>query len=680
MPSALWSVYFEDFLRCDRRRALVCLAVACAVLLSVLPVSAFATAPYQFAEAGTLAISESQLTATGGVKVRLLNNTGTRYTLVVRAAGFAFQPQVLPGEVKLRVAPERTLLRASSHATVTLSMPAQTTNLAKGVYSGELVVSPYRAHGPTIRREMTIEAGTAATPAVKTLNMRAEWLLPGQRWLRRAQLPLEPSAGVNASALNLTNGEVLGYLTGSNGGTARVTWDGQTVSRYGGASLALKLTADGFGPPGTYTGTISLLPGNPPSGDVSVSIVYTDSVLWPILLLGLGIVVAVMVQKVAQVYRVVWQLQGQLAELGVTFAAAQERFAALTQGKVHPTYSIEQAVNRANNKLNEQAEALKGPLTGTLDQQAHTAVVTGIAALKDVIDGWAPVDGEESLEGFAQELVHLASTLATIERIAAATAGRLDERPEGTPAIVATLTHDLTGTPFDGVDEYRRRRKQIEKDADFADAWLEKAQSTMSLERRAAPGAGGQRNREYAKKLWSELWASSTAEEVRSVGAASALPLLQSTDQPLTSALGANLATIDREFPYPTLTRARRQEAQLESPRIAAVKSLAPVDYAARARDYRARLSHTRWLLAAVAFVVAIVTGLIALYFGKTWGTATDFVTAFFWGLTTQAALTGLLAALAPESNPLSIPAPPVATTPTTASAPAPMSDQARAT
>lgn len=648
--------------------------------------AAGAALPYQFAESAKLTISESQLTAEGGVKVKLLNNTNLQRTLIVRAIGFRLRPRTGPVGTELRVEKSHTLLRASSHATVTLSLPAAT-SLAKGLYTGELVTHAQHGYGPVIRREVAIETNTVATPAVKALSMQAEWLLPGHHWLRRGELPLKPSAGLNASALNLSSGEVLGYLTGSNGGTTRVIWNGQSVPVYNGTALALKLTADGFGAPGTYTGTISLLPGDPSAGDVKISIVYTDSVFWPILLLGLGIILAVMVQKVAQVHRVVWQLRGQLADLGVSFESAQERFAASTQGKPYASYGITNPVGKENARLDAMAQKLKGPLTTSLDKEEHTAVIKGIATLKDAIDGWAPPDSEETLEGFAQELDHLASSLERIKSIAVgegALKSRDGQPVNSPPTIVTALSGYLIGSPFTRLSDYRVRRKPIEQGADFADAWLEKAAS-IKLLREVRSQLWGEKKSSWDATVdgfWLELWSASNPADLASIGhleavraASATLDDLPTVAEPTAKARVA-LAKIAPISGEPSLARgfaltATPEAAQSASPRIVAVESLATIDYEARAREYRAHLAQSRWLLAAVAFVAAVLTGLIALYFGKTWGTATDFVTAFFWGMMTQTALTGLLAALAPNSNPLSIPAPPVATKPAEAAIPA---------
>ena len=48
----------------------------------------------------------------------------------------------------------------------------------------------------------------------------------------------------------------------------------------------------------------------------------------------------------------------------------------------------------------------------------------------------------------------------------------------------------------------------------------------------------------------------------------------------------------------------------------------------------------------AASVIVALVTGLSALYIGKTWGTFWDYVAALAWGLMTQTVILSLSGAI----------------------------------
>ena len=372
------------------------------------------TSAFHFADATALSIGESQLEAQDGVRVRLVNDTTRRQVLTVQLSGFSFRPRTGPVGVELNVDKAKLVLGAAGSGSVALSLPA-TTVLAKGTYSGELVA--FARGGPVLRRSIVIQTASPAKPAVKALAVRGEWWLPDVLALRQRDLPLDSVAGTDQSKLDLAAGQVLGYLSGSDGGTARVTWNGKSKRVYGQTALALELDIEGFSRPGTYTGTIDLLPGDPSAGEVTLTARYTHAVVWPILLLGLGILAALLFQVVTQVYRVVWQLQRQLAELGVTFRGAQTRFAALTEGKAYGTYAIDMAVRTEIGRLREEANQLKGPLTPTLDKEKHTAVVTALGELAHDIAAWAPASTFDGPAGFVGDLTSLDSRVQDIHEL-----------------------------------------------------------------------------------------------------------------------------------------------------------------------------------------------------------------------------------------------------------------------
>jgi hypothetical protein len=252
--------------------------------------------PYQFADTAALRTTETELRA--GVQVELVNNTTVGRSLQVRVAGFELKRE--KGSGKGGVAVTRGIkLPAAGRAGATLSLPSGV-KLVGGTYLGEIVV--YEARGPVIRRDvaLVVPGGKAAEPGVKTLALRAERTIPGGLWLRHRSLPLDASTGSDAKKLELRAGQVLGRVSGSNGGTATVSWTGE--SRLDGKALVLELEADGFDRPGTYTGAVDLVPTDKEAGEVAVSAAYTHLVVWPVLFLVLGVFAAIGVQAITQVW------------------------------------------------------------------------------------------------------------------------------------------------------------------------------------------------------------------------------------------------------------------------------------------------------------------------------------------------------------------------------------------
>src|SRR5262249_33253367 len=57
--------------------------------------------------------------------------------------------------------------------------------------------------------------------------------------------------------------------------------------------------------------------------------------------------------------------------------------------------------------------------------------------------------------------------------------------------------------------------------------------------------------------------------------------------------------------------------------------------------DVRRKLAASEWLMTGLALVVAPVTGMLALYAGKNFGTLADYLTAFLWGFAIDTGVRG---------------------------------------
>ena len=132
---------------------------------------------------------------------------------------------------------------------------------------------------PSIRRTLTVSQpkSTPVTPAVDSITMRAERLLPfceGCLWMRFSKLPLDSAAGDDADSLDLPKNKTIGILSGEDGDTASVSWTGEATKLDDGG-LALQLKVDGLDRPATYEGKIDFQPDDEKKGEVTVKAVYT---------------------------------------------------------------------------------------------------------------------------------------------------------------------------------------------------------------------------------------------------------------------------------------------------------------------------------------------------------------------------------------------------------------------
>ena len=78
-------------------------------------------------------------------------------------------------------------------------------------------------------------------------------------------------------------------------------------------------------------------------------------------------------------------------------------------------------------------------------------------------------------------------------------------------------------------------------------------------------------------------------------------------------------------------------------------------DPAATARGLAIRIFLFDWVVLLILVIVAVVTGMQALYIGKTFGGAADVISALVWGLGSGAVATALSSAVAGARNSLSL-------------------------
>ena len=260
-----------------------------------------------------------------------------------------------------------------------------------------------------------------------------------------------------------------------------------------------------------------------------------------------------------------------------------------------------------------------------------------LAELRALIEQWT---------SFGMKLMELESSLSAVEQVALAfnVPNTLDDAEEWhqRPRFIETAMQKLVGRRLT-LKEFAALQPQVKDDVDFAATWIDLAQLILQLrdvhrrlgkialsdDERSRLNAAGNTLHAATLELWrakhlAELATDKTREDVRDA---------QQTLYELAAKLPAEpleaqevLAQQLAFFPGATRTLGM-------SPSRPAVPTEA--DYVRLAKEYAKRLGRWDWLATGVAFAIAVFAGLTALYFGKSWGTPTDYVTAFLWGLTT---------------------------------------------
>ncbi len=113
-----------------------------------------------------------------------------------------------------------------------------------------------------------------------------------------------------------------------------MTWTGTPSSLPGGLTeLRLRLPAVAYA--GKYEGAIDLNPADDKAGAVKLTVTVTDLVIWPMLVLAVGIALALALQRYLGVQRTVWRLREDAAALREALDKARWHFAGKARGQTY---------------------------------------------------------------------------------------------------------------------------------------------------------------------------------------------------------------------------------------------------------------------------------------------------------------------------------------------------------
>ncbi len=570
----------------------------------------------------------------------------------------------------LTVAVDPETIEPGARAIVSVRLSKDAT-LATGTYSGRLAA--YATGGAAVVHvPVTITvaaAGTAGTvapkPAAPKLRIQAiRWFPFVDRTVevRRAVVPLSAVVpqSTPATDIALTKDAVLGGLPGDRGGVASVRYAGAvTKLRHG--LLGLKLDAANFDGPGTYAGTIHLLGEEEKSGDVEVTIVTKDTIVWAIIALAIGIMGAMWARRWRGVDHPATLLERRLESAKTGYAEAVKSFKRSAAGQRWGPYDT--ATDFA-----EQAESVAEAITalrGATGFRGFVKSVLGITA--SPFDKIPPERRKLIIVQLVKLEAHAVDVRALDEVAQALQAGLREVRglapisallrddAGGEPAWVANADSKLAGSEVT-VSALAKVVAEMRVATDVA-KWWTKAHDVVArdaewiAEARAA-GVDTRTARSVLYAAWTSLWlagdAEAAAEKQRRAnlerGHWQVLVLLSELEddvrQTETSlAAEANLLTLGATYRMPQLVGA------------AAVAELADRSKT-RAEELDRRLRTGDTVATLLAWIVALFTGLTALYFTKTFGSPTDYLTAVLWGLTTAAAIDALVGALPQPPEP----------------------------
>lgn len=628
--------------------------------------------PFSFAEQTTLTKSCADLVA--GARLRIDNDSATAQPLhllvsplrdsegnehpLAKVCG-GLRATVTAPNGKAGVAGSPLVVKRGRSAIITLSATSGPT-LTKGqtaqTYSMSLTVSG--ESGRVARRTVVVsEADPVSQDAVPLIDSRSvthHRLDPTDRWIIWLPVSLPATA-----TLSLLPGTV-GALAGEGQMTA-VTYDGDKLKKLSDSTSLLPLHIHAVGA-GSYSGKVDLTPNDPQTGAVTLSL--TVKHWWPLaaLCLLLGIAFALLVQR----YNGFWGARGRLlkrvGDIDTRREQARQRVKSKAQERPWKDFDIN------DSDLEGLQQDLRDQITnrtqGTLiqiDQKVVDDLNAKIAELEAKVDqlavlAAAALDVDEALRTLGEERPtglpdspgnglepRLATAAEALLKGASLTAEALEDRANAIQALVSplrtlhayefvlahyqqqldTLEAQLPAGHEQEITALKNKLVGIRHglwDAD-AGAWVDAVKDDLNDAR------------EKIGDLWSFL--------------PSAVPLRRHTrGGPML--LEATITTgFALRWPWEVGATSTLLAPPALPPRLPAeaaqpAPSMTEVD-AARA------IAGARWRQVAVIVVsaaVALISGLSALYVGKTWGTPWDYVSAIAWGLLTQAFILGLAGAI----------------------------------
>jgi hypothetical protein len=593
--------------------------------------------------------TEAKLGTAPGERVEIRNDTGApaevQVVLTIPSLGLVDRRgQSAPPTGQIVYDARPITLRAG--AGVILHFRARDA-LAAGTHAGTLAV--FRTDAEAITRvPVTVTAGDAGTPAPAS----ASQTMQGVRWVplvdqlggRRLTtlsgdwIPLRSSDG----ALKLEAGTYLGSIAGDRSGVAAVYATG-AIDTLPSGRRGLEVTAKGFDGPGTYKGKLDLLPGED-GGDVELTVVMKDSIIWAVLALVIGIEAALRARR--------WQGSGRvLKALEVEAARAREAFGKAAQELDGTPWSGFVPVHEFHRRAAEVD-------TQIADERANRFVQLPDRTRDRLI---AELDELERAAADLKRLPECAPKLSAALDEAARIVPRPDLLGVDPPPNPAWLTdaRKLLQPPSEPTLEHLHQRVDaIERAATFADGFPQLAESVLqdaadlrTLRNHAAGRHGELRKVETAeghlRSAWSAVWRARTVAEA---GSGETLKALEAASRAV-RAIAIPPRRGDETAPPVEATRPPAGQALLDA---AAALGGGP----ALATDQLARLRFgDRWMRA-FAYLIAIGTGLGALYVGKTFGAPLDYVQALVWGGATTVTLDALAQAIGLRSRPEDVLAP----------------------
>lgn len=604
-----------------------------------------------------------------GVNVAIRNESGEPRVARVRLSEFedASETSVSDAEVcgGLAVTPRQVRLPPGGSATTQLKSIASPDRR----FTGSLVA--FAPAGGVSRIALTIAGASETGEAELTLlsdKQSAQWsdLEPG------AQEPIWIPVALSEAELSkapLEEGRVLGTLVGRDS-VLPVSYRGDHKRLTDSTSL-LGLEVGGDKHPGPYSGKVDLLPESE-AGAVEISLMVTTWWLLPAILLILGIVTGVWVQRQIGLKQPLAQLRKRVENLDRRYEGAKEKLAGATTPDVKPWQGFAISdLPALKASLLDRVESGNEGVFIKLDEEVLKDLKAKVGAIETQIDlitevpdhALALEEGIKALDDTRPtRLPPLPTGTADEERLVPASEQSLEGGPGRAEKLKGKLEAiDVRAKQVTRLAELEKRLGDLWSAAEgFADKvdskQLDSLKQALTKLRQQLWTAEGDEDlvaaSEEVQKAKQQVVLLSIAQTVvlqgqvaEGAGPAAAFLMVEPTAMlaDLHPAGAAAIPAAPSATPFPPLPVA--------APPAATVPALPPTPAPKlNSEEVDRRLERARWAQAVVILVAALVafsSGWQVLYVGQPWGDSlSDWLATFVWGAAAQTTVLALATSL----------------------------------
>ena len=583
------------------------------VVLAVAAPPALAQAPPRPA----LSFAETTVALTPGEssRVTILNDTSQQRRAQIRIGDMHLKAQG-GADVSTAVTvefPPRVDVPAGGERDVAIAVKDRP--LEAGRYEGRLTVFDDES-GTVSRIPVTLDTGPASAkavkPAVESISVDAARNTPWASASKTVAVPLD----VRGGEPELQEGDVVGVVVaGDDSGPVRALG----LARLDSGVPEARLLITNLSAAAEYAGTVDFTPGAD-GGTVKLTVKVSDHWAWASLALLAGLGLALALRRWTGAVRPALVLEARAADLAAEPAdSAIAAFKQAAQGHDWAAYDPSPALHaevEAAKALIAKLDSRSFDEVSPEDRKAIEARLERIAELQATITALGPA------------LAALEAAVTVVRKLAPITAIPTAPAP---PAFVASADALLDGGDLKTLEAFAALKDSALAMTKLAARWPQLHAETARAMARLAGRTDVEEARQGLAGAWLQLSEASAPDvvEERKLLTRFADALARVAEETAAGAARqgppAALGGVGTETAPPAL-------AGLFVPTLGdIIASLPASPYATREQLFQAiRLGDT--MRVALMTVVALWTGLEALYFGKTFGGFTDYVTAILWG------------------------------------------------